>query len=434
MKIKIPNRIIVTMILLSSLLLIILFAIQPTSATPTAEANEWTPHKLVSAPGGRKPVIRSSPASNSNRILLVYDQWNNGTGTGTSSKDPFYSISNDNGTTWSTGQLIADAGGSTSDQTIGLLDYQDTAFAFWIETISGNSLLVYSKKPVNGAWSSAQNITTGVLLADPNVTVDNNNTIHLVWSDTNNIYYSYLPQNGTNWQSPIQIATTNPPSLVPAIAVADNGDLYIVWQEDTLNGTEIRYSAGVINGNQFVPHANSNYIKLSADEYEQATLPLINISGNLMQIAYADKESPEQQNVNFGSCTLPCTGLGKNSFQSITSPVGVNDADPTDLVANLAYSRQKNISFIYYHGIKAPGFDEAILGINSGNGWRERDEVTDPEDYRGIEPSITFNEKTSTLHLAYDQVDSSGGSFTHQIYVTQKFIPSLVYLPTILKN
>lgn len=427
---KNSKRITVAVVLLSSLLLIILSVIQSTSAATDAAANEWTtPHQPVSANGGRKPVIRSSPASNSSRILLVYDQWQNGTGTGTSNKDPFYSISNDNGTTWSTGQLIADGGGSSSDQTVGLLDYQDNAFAFWIETISGSSHLVYSKKPVNSAWSAAQNIATGILLADPNATVDSNNTIHLVWSDTNDIYYSRLPQNGT-WLAPIRIANTLPPSLVPDIATADNGDLHIVWQEDTLSGTEIRYSAGVISGNQFIPHTNADEVKLSADAYAQATLPVINIAGSRMQIAYTHKESPEQQNVNFSSCTLPCTGLGKNSFQPITSFVGVDNADPTDLTANLAYARQKNISFIYYHGIKAPGFYEAILGVNSGNGWSAREQVTDPEDFRGIEPSITFNEKTSTLHLAYDrEIDE-----VHRIYVTQKLIPSLVYLPAILKK
>ncbi|MCZ7668287.1 MAG: hypothetical protein M5U34_14415 [Chloroflexi bacterium] len=52
--------------------------------------------------------------------------------------------------------------------------------------------------------------------------------------------------------------------------------------------TEIRYSVGVISGGNFVPDPNWNYIKLSPEGITQATLPLISISNNKVQIAYTN--------------------------------------------------------------------------------------------------------------------------------------------------
>ncbi len=391
--------------------------------------------------GARKPVISASRISN--RVLVVYDHW---TGTDAlTDKDPYYSISTNGGSTWLAGQPIKQTP-TGSNQTIGLLDNQDTAFAIWIESNPNDfSTLTYAQKPVNGSWSAAQSIFPTVLFADgqifdPYVTVDASNTLHVVWSQLKNnpyginIYYSSKPQGGS-WRTPVQINNTAAPSREPSIAVDSSKNLHIVWEESTLNGTEIRYSSGTISNNSFVV-GGANYVKLSPATMDEAVLPVINVSGDKMQVIYTNILSQAAQNIYFGTCTLPCAGFNAGNFNSITSFVSVNGSNPFNLVADLDYSIEKKASFVYFHGAEDINAYEAVMGRSSCSGWRgaTQDNVTDPSIYRAIEPSISI--KGDTMHLAYDRIVSTGSGFDHQIYVTKSLVDcdNLVYLPVILKK
>lgn len=426
-------------ILLVSLLIVVLYAIQPSSAETTSD---WGPHIKVSNSsfGARKPVISSSPVSN--RILLVYDHWKSATG----DKDPYFAISTNNGETWPEGQAIATTAGG-SNQTVGILDYQDTAFAVWIEDSGLASTLAYASKPVNGSWSAATNIqavqVVDGLLLDPYITVGANNTLHLVWAfqdftpagqGRTNIYCASKPQGGS-WSSPARINNTAPASREPAIAVDASNNLHIVWEEETISGSEIRYSSGTVSGTTFTPSSNWNYVKLSADTIVQAVLPLIDISENRLQIAYTNLLTQNAQNIYFGSCVFPCTGFNRNNFRSVTSFVSVNGNNPFNLVADLSFFDDENASLIYFHGAQNANANEAVMGVGSCTGWSgaAQDEVTDPALYRAIEPSIAI--KGTTLHLAYDRITTAGSGFDHQIYVTKGSIEcnNFVYLPVIKK-
>ncbi|MCZ7668285.1 MAG: hypothetical protein M5U34_14405 [Chloroflexi bacterium] len=121
---------------LLSVTLTIMLMFQPTHANPddvVEVTNEWNGHTQISNSeyGARKPVIRFSPVSN--RALLIYDQWNSIGG----NKDPYYALSSDGGASWSAGQSVAVTAVGSSDQAVGLLDYQDAGFAFWVENSPG---------------------------------------------------------------------------------------------------------------------------------------------------------------------------------------------------------------------------------------------------------------------------------------------------------
>jgi hypothetical protein len=444
----ITKRTILGIVAFLGLILVVTFTIQQTKADADQVfevSAEWdTPHTQISNSenGARKPVISASRISN--RVLVVYDHWTGNDAL--TDKDPYYSLSTNGGTTWSTGQPIKQTANG-SNQTVGILDNQDTAFAIWVESNPNVfSTLTYAQMPANGSWTPPASIFLTVPFAegqifDPYVTVDADNTLHVVWSQLKyapsygiNIYYSSKPQGGS-WRTPVQIKNTAPPSREPAISVDSNKNLHIVWEESTINGTEIRYSSGTISSDSFVA-GSADYVKLSPDTMDEAVLPLVNVSDGKMQVVYTNILSQSAQNVYFGSCTLPCTGFDPGDFNSITGFVSVNGNNPFNLVADLDYSTEKKASFVYFHGAENTNAYEAVMGRSSCSGWigAVQDNVTDPSDYRAIEPSIAI--KGDTMYLAYDRIVSGDFGFDHQIYVTKSLVDcqNLVYLPTILKK
>ncbi len=409
---------------------------------PLEVSDAWdNPHYKISnsVHGARKPVIRASSVSD--RILLVYDHWTASGGEG--NKDPYYSISTNNGESWPAGAAIVETPDG-SNQTVGILDNNDTAWALWVEHAPLLFSIAYTSKTENGNWATVDKIdeinTSDGILFDPDITVDDHNTVHVVWSRQvfstlqHNIYYAYRAQGDADFSNPILIQASLPNSREPSIAVSSSGKLYIVWEEAVAGGgAEIRLSAGTISGGSFVVDPNLEYVKLSPDALSEVVLPQVSIHDNRMRVSYTNNLSLEYQGVYFGSCELPCYGFDANDFRSVSGLVSVNGNDPTNLVSDMAYATGRKATFIFYHGAQNPSANEAILGTTSCQGWAGgySNVATDPGAYRAIEPSITIT--GNEIHLAYDRVSSSPSGFDHQIYVTKSELDcsNLVYLPVV---
>ena len=435
-------------LLLIGLAAAVLFIASPSWAKPNAPTEPPTWETAVkisnSTHGARNPIISHSPVSDT--VLLVYDNWQSSDG---EDRDPFFAISTNNGTAWSAGQVVITTTGK-SVQPIGILDRQDTGYTFWIEQTPSLWSLVYSSLPAaNSSWSIPapvyQKDPSAGLILDPNVTVDHNNTLHLVWSVTDfadsgktNLWYAQKPQGGA-WSTPVEVKDTGPTSREPSVTVDKNGLVHIVWEEETEDGgTDIRYVRGHQSGSGFVIDPSGDYRKLNPESVLQATLPTIHASGNQVFVTYTnlvDSGDDQLQDVYYGNCSLPCRNLDATGFRSVSGAfVTVNSADPFNLASNFDYDSERNAGYIYFHGIQTDTDKEAVIGVNSCDGWGGgsvlRDVATDPNTYRAIDPSIAV--KSDFMQLAYDRIDGSD----HQIYVVRGSLncDALVYLPVIHKQ
>jgi hypothetical protein len=283
-------------------------------------------------------------------------------------------------------------------------------------------------------------------LRDPNIALDANNTVHVVWIKEDlgqtSIYYAYREENnnfsGSNydtWSDPILIATPNPgpPLAEPAIAVDVNGKIHIAWQEEPTPGEiEIRYVRGELSGSgtAFNIDAGRNRILLSPE----AVLPVLYATDSQLHVVFSNQQNGgEFQSALYAACTLPCNNLTSSNFKTVTGNfVSSNDTDPYLLFTDIGYDAEHKSAHVYFHGDDgvAANSNELIMGVSSCDNWLIRERATDGASYRAIRPTIAI--KNAQIFLAYDKIEDNN----HQIYVQNRPLDctGLVYLPIIIKK
>jgi len=95
-------------------------------------------------------------------------------------------------------------------------------------------------------WSAAKRLTwTSGGSELPDVAVDSNDTIHVVWDDSSpgneEIYYRKSEDGGTTWTPAKRLTWTSGNSERPAMAMDTNNRIHIVYYDDTPGNREIYY-------------------------------------------------------------------------------------------------------------------------------------------------------------------------------------------------
>jgi len=95
---------------------------------------------------------------------------------------------------------------------------------------------------------------TTALFSLPQIAVDTAGNINVVWeSDTGNlaIWFSGSSDGGATFSSPNMVSTNTGGSLNPQIAVDKNGSINVVWEDDIANHSDISFSRSTDNGAHF---------------------------------------------------------------------------------------------------------------------------------------------------------------------------------------
>ena len=147
----------------------------------------------------------------------------------------------------------------------------DTLWVVWAAGQVG-SRNIYVSRLLDSSSRFADALPITNLLSDqcrPNIAVDNQNTIYVVWQDKRrgnwDIYLS-TSADGLNWSAAIPLIDINQDNANqtnPRIAVAPNNTVYIVWQDDRQGNQDI-YMASSTNG--FTSQTISALTQNSADQ------------------------------------------------------------------------------------------------------------------------------------------------------------------------
>ncbi len=132
------------------------------------------------------------------------------------------------------------------------VDSKDYFYVVWDEQfITQESLFIYmATRPPGGEWSEPEKIFEPRAAQFPDIKVDKHNTIHLIWRNTDNegwgeVLYTKKPL-GETWTEPETISIYGI-SCCPDMVVDDNGLVHLVWQE-LLTDWPIFYSKKRTNG------------------------------------------------------------------------------------------------------------------------------------------------------------------------------------------
>jgi hypothetical protein len=125
------------------------------------------------------------------------------------------------------------------------------AVAVWEDHRSSQWNVYSSRLPAGGvAWAANLRVTDNGTSRkfDPDVTIATDGTAYAVWDDdrtgNSDVWFSKLLPGASAWTANQRIS--DDPGLAaqygPRIAIAANGDLYVVWLDDRVPSTEVRMS------------------------------------------------------------------------------------------------------------------------------------------------------------------------------------------------
>ncbi len=203
--------------------------------------SNWSITELVSTETTATAQLPSIGVDKELRVHIIWYDNTNYMGAGTD-MDVFYKCKEIN-KTWTTTEVVS------TESTMNLYSMpklavgpDSTIHVVWNEDRGGSDWdILYKKKPPGGTWIGFEevcNATVG-LSYRPDIFVDAEGSVHVVWLDDRNFYnaggdwdifYRYWDVETNNWMM-IEVVSTESTSdsFVPSVAVDGEGSAHVVW-------------------------------------------------------------------------------------------------------------------------------------------------------------------------------------------------------------
>ncbi|KPJ71921.1 hypothetical protein AMJ52_08090 [candidate division TA06 bacterium DG_78] len=268
-------------------------------------------------------------------------------------------------------------------------------YVVWDEQfITKESLFIYmATRPPAGDWSEPEKIFEPWAAQFPDIEIDKHNTIHLIWRNTDHelwdeVLYTKKTLGGT-WTEP-EIISIYGISCCSDIAVDDNGNVHIVWQEYLATNEPVFYINKANNGSWSMPTEISKGVTSSRGAPQIDTDP----NGNAHMVWEEAKTDTSNDLIVY------TTNAGSGTFsqpQYIYRTTGFlqDQIDPSIAVdcqstIHVVWTQERDIFYTY----KIPTSDwETSLRVYATAGISAR-------------PYITAD-LSETLHLLWDEENST---------------------------
>src|SRR5579863_3167671 len=121
------------------------------------------------------------------------------------------------------------------------VDSNGTIYLAWEDDTATNSNILFSRSTDGGATFSAPiNLSNASGYSfNPRIAMGSAGNVNVVWEDqtqsSTNIMFSHSTNAGVTFSTPINLSNDSADSGSPQIAVDTAGDIYAVWEHDSLN-------------------------------------------------------------------------------------------------------------------------------------------------------------------------------------------------------
>src|SRR3989475_144998 len=210
----------------------------------------------------------SIAAGTDGAVYLAFGGWS-GSPTG---DDIYVTKSLNDGRSWISPVRVNDDSGAVSQIQPSLsLDPANNIYVVWTD-MRGGTNDVYFSKSVNGGASVSPNVRVNDVVtnsqSEPHIAVDpvNPHLVHVVWTDSRSavtgpdIYYANSTNGGLSFNPSVRVNddVMSAEQGQPAIAVAPNRDVYVVWRDPTrpTEGLEIYFSKSTDLGWSWTSHSD----------------------------------------------------------------------------------------------------------------------------------------------------------------------------------
>lgn len=164
--------------------------------------------------------------------------------------DVYFCSSVDNGADW--GQPICLSTARYIARPVIETDSTGTIVVFWEDDPQNFSDIYFRRSTNNGAsWNTVANIsdTQGDSLY-PAAAIDSAGNINLLWCDNagvnTDIYFTRSIDGGLTWSTASNISASTGDSIMSGIAVDQEGNIYIVWEDETPGNYDIYFTRSAI--------------------------------------------------------------------------------------------------------------------------------------------------------------------------------------------
>jgi hypothetical protein len=207
------------------------------SKTP---GGSWSAAELVSTESTDNSYSASLSVDHLGTVHVTWHDLTNYNGCG-GDRDIFYK-SRLSGGDWTTTEVVSTESTSASWSPSLAVDSNATVHVAWYDYtsyIGGISNIFYKSKPAGEGWTTTEVVSTESTYScsTPSLAVDHNNTVHVVWEDSNfggsgcdtDIFYRYKPAEGSWGTMEIVTMESTGESLDPSLFVDYIGTVHVAW-------------------------------------------------------------------------------------------------------------------------------------------------------------------------------------------------------------
>jgi hypothetical protein len=176
----------------------------------------------------------------------------------------FFSAKAQAGVTFGAKVIVQDAGGSLADFPSVAVDISGNIYVVWQDTRGGVGDIYFAKSTDGGATFNpnvrVNDADTDSAQFEPDMAVDTNGNIYVVWTDTRNgycdTYFAKSTDGGATFSPNVRVNDTSSPTggNYSKIAVDTNGNIYVVWADGRNGNLDIYFAKSTDGGATFSPN------------------------------------------------------------------------------------------------------------------------------------------------------------------------------------
>ena len=223
----------------------------------TVALADWSPAKRLTWTSGTS-VLPAIAVDSNNTIHIVWDDNTPG------NDEIYYKKSMDQGETWSAAKRLTWTPGKSSWPDISI-DSNDNIHVVWDDGTPGYSEIYYKKSTDGGeTWTADRRLTWTPDWSDnPDLAIDSTDALHVFWEDYtpgfSEIYYRRTADAGATWSTTKRITWTAGDSFDPALAIDATDAIHLVWYDDTPGNLEVYYKKTTNGGKTWSPTDRLNW-------------------------------------------------------------------------------------------------------------------------------------------------------------------------------